>query len=47
MEEEVEVGRRLRMGEAVAGEVAWRRGQVEGEVDALCWEVVVVEALPC
>lgn len=48
MEEEVEAGWLLRR-EVVAGEVAWRRGQVvqvEGEVDALCW-AVVVEVLPC
>lgn len=45
MEEEVEEGRLLQMKVVVAGEVAWRQGQVEGEVDALCWEVVV-EALP-
>lgn len=45
MEEEVEEGRHLQMEVVAAGEVAWRRGQVEGAVDALCWEVVV-EALP-
>lgn len=44
--EEVEEGRLLRRKVAVVEAAAWRQERAEGEVDGLCW-VVVVEVLRC